>query len=277
LFFNICIRILLMSICLFCKTEGVFRTKEHIIPESLGNDTDVLENVICEKCQNYFGREIEKPALEKTNLAIWRTYFGILTKKRKLPSVNLDPPTRGVIPSFHSKTEWGVGFTAWEDGSTSLDVQNPWQKRGFINDKSEYNLVMTPWHLSILGRFLGKIGLEFLALTDINYAMGSKFNEIRTFVRFGNTKHLWPIYSGQRGKVEDLKSPIKWDGSKGSQEIDCYCYSLGKRITGETLFAFSIGTDEMLICLNHSIPKPDFEDSLVGVTLSCIYYPDGTW
>lgn len=266
-----------MSICLFCKTEGVFRTKEHIIPESLGNDTDVLENVICEKCQNYFGREIEKPALEKTNLAIWRTYFGILTKKRKLPSVNLDPPTRGVIPSFHSKTEWGVGFTAWEDGSTSLDVQNPWQKRGFINDKSEYNLVMTPWHLSILGRFLGKIGLEFLALTDINYAMGSKFNEIRTFVRFGNTKHLWPIYSGQRGKVEDLKSPIKWDGSKGSQEIDCYCYSLGKRITGETLFAFSIGTDEMLICLNHSIPKPDFEDSLVGVTLSCIYYPDGTW
>ncbi len=54
-----------MSTCLLCKTEGVFRTKEHVIPESLGNDTEIIENVICEKCRNYFGREIEKPALEK--------------------------------------------------------------------------------------------------------------------------------------------------------------------------------------------------------------------
>ncbi len=266
-----------MSVCLFCKTEGIFRTKEHIIPESLGNKTEIIRNVICEKCQNYFGREIEKPALEKTNLAIWRTYLGIQTKKRKLPSVNLDPPTRGAIPSFHPMTEYGIGFTAWEDGSMSLDIRNPCQERRFLNNKSEYTLVMTPWHLSILGRLLGKMGLELLSLTDTKYALSSEFDEIRSFVRFGNTKHLWPIYCRQRGNIEDLKSPIKWDGSKGSQEIDCYSHALAMTNIGESLFAFSVGTDDMLICLNHSVPKPDYEDILVGTKLSCVYYPDAEW
>ena len=88
-----------MSLCLFCKNEAKFRTKEHIIPESLGNDKDILHNAVCDKCQNYIGREVEKLALEKTNIAIWRTYLGITTKKKKLPSVNLDPPLKGIIPS----------------------------------------------------------------------------------------------------------------------------------------------------------------------------------
>lgn len=266
-----------MSICLFCRIEGIFQTKEHIIPESLGNDTGIIENIICEKCQNYFGREVEKPALEKTNLAIWRAYLGIRTKKKKLPSVNLDPPTTGVMPSFHPLTEFGIGFTAHEDGSISIDVSKPWQKKRLLQDESEYLLVMTPWHLSILGRLLGKMGLELLASTDINYALSSKFDEIRSFVRFGNTKHLWPIYYRQRGKIEDLKSPTIWDIYEGSQEIDCYAYCLGKRITGETLFAFSIGIDDMLICLNHSLPKRDYEEDLVGTKLVCLYYSDGVW
>lgn len=202
---------------------------------------------------------------------------GIRTKRHRLPSVNLDPPTRGVIPSFHPLTEFGIGFTSYEDGSTSIDLSKPWQKERFLQDKSEYRLVMTPWHLNILGRLLGKMGLELLASTNIEYALSSEFDEIRSFARFGSTKHLWPIYCRQSGEIQDLKSSIIWDGVKGSQEINCYCYCLGKRITGETLFAFSIGTDDMLICLNHSLPKQEYEDSLVGNNLLCVHYPDGEW
>lgn len=268
---------MLMSICLFCKTEGAFRTKEHIIPESLGNDTDILENVICDKCQNYFSREIEKPVLEKTNVAFWRTYLGIRTKRNHLPSVNLDPPIRGAIPSFHPLTDFGTGFTAHEDGSTSIDVNNPWKKESLLRDKSKYLLVMTPWHLSILGRFLGKIGLEFVALADINYALSPEFDQIRSFVRFGSTKHLWPIYYGQQGKLTELKGPIIWDGFEGRQEIECYRYSLGRKLTGGMVFAFSIGIDLMLICLSSDLPNQDIEDCVNDVKLSCLHYPDGTW
>jgi len=94
-----------MNVCLFCKTEGVFQTKKHIVPESLGNDTDFLKNTICDKCQNYLSREVEKPALEKTNIAFWRSYLGIKTKKKHLPSVNLNPPAGGAVPAFHPKRQ----------------------------------------------------------------------------------------------------------------------------------------------------------------------------
>jgi hypothetical protein len=266
-----------MGICLFCKKEAVFKTKEHIIPESLGNDTEILENVICDKCQNYLGREIEKPTLEKTNLAIWRTYLGIRTKRGKLPSIDLDPPIKRNIPSAHPLIEYGIGFKAWEDGSFSIEVRNPSKKRKIPGSNSVYHLVMTPWHLSILGRFLGKIGLEFLALNDITSALSSDFDEIRSYVRLGPTKHLWPIYCRQRGKIEDLKGPITWDEYGAKQQIDCYSYCMGVNNKGETLFGLSIGTDDMVICLNHSIPKIEYSEVLVGDRLSCVYYADSEW
>jgi len=268
-----------MSVCLFCKTEGVFQTKEHIVPESLGNDTDVLKNTICAKCQNYLGREVEKPALEKTNIAFWRSYLGIRTKKRHLPSVNLDPLARGAIPAFHPKADIGVGFTAHEDGSTSMDVDNPeFMNKLFCGNASKYLMVLSPWYLSMLGRFLGKVGLEYVCLADPDRAFGVQFDPMRAFIRYGSTKHLWPIYWGQQGSLDELKDPIVQDGPEGHQEILCYRYALGEIVeTGDMIFTFSIGIDIMAICLTSSLPIPAVEECVTGVKLSCVHYADGTW
>lgn len=264
--------------CLFCKTEGTFNTREHIVPESLGNDTDILYGVICGKCQNYFGTAIEKPALEQTPFAFWRSYLGIRTKENKLPHVNLDPPTKGALPSFHPSTDIGVGFSAHDDGTTSIDIDNTnFTKRLLSKDASKYHLVLTPWHLSILSRLIGKMGLEYLASVDLNYALTTEFDPIRSFIRRGSMKQLWPIYWGQHGELSELKGEIIWSGQVGSQEVECYRYALGKTINGATIFAFSIGTDLMLMCLSHRVPTPDLEKAIVGVKLSCVYYGDGTW
>jgi hypothetical protein len=266
-----------MAQCLFCRTQGNFRTREHIVPESLDNDTDILEGVICSSCQNYFGKEIEKAALEQTPIAFWRSYLGIRTKKKRLPSVNLDPPARGAIPAFHPVSDTGIGFSAHEDGSTSIDVDNPIFIQKLLQGKGKYQMVLSPWHLSIIGRFLGKIGLEYVALTDLDSALSNYFDDIRSFVRYGSTKHLWPIFWGQQGKLGELKGPIAWVGSEGHQEIECYRYALGKIKSGDMLFAFSIGIDIMLICLTTRSPLPEIEKSITGVELSCVYYADGTW
>lgn len=267
-----------MKPCLFCRIEGVFHTREHIVPESLGNDTDIIEGTICERCQNYFGKEVEKLALEQTPIAFWRSYLGITTKKKHLPSVNLDPPLKGAIPAFHPATDTGIGFTAHENGSTSIDVENPvFIERLLMDDTPNYRFVLSPWHLSILARFLGKMGLEYVALVDLDYALSAQFDHIRSFVRYGSTKHLWPIFWGQQGKLEELKGPIVWDGWEGSQEIECYRYALGKMMGGEMLFAFLIGIDLMVICLTGRLPNPDIEKSVAGVKLCCVYYPDGAW
>jgi len=267
-----------MRSCLFCRKTGIFQTREHIVPESLGNDTDILEGVICNSCQNYFGKELEKAALEQTPIAFWRSYLGIRTKKKHLPSVNLDPPARGAIPAFHSSSDTGIGFSAHEDGSTSIDVANSvFIQRLLSQDKGEYRMVLSPWHLSIIGRFMGKIGLEYVALANLDCAFSAQFDEIRSFVRYGSTKHLWPIYWGQQGKVEDLKEPIIWDRSEGHQKIECYRYAFGKMVGEEMLFAFSIGTDLMIICLTNRFPIPDIQDCIADIKLPCVYYSDGTW
>jgi hypothetical protein len=268
-----------MSKCLFCKKEGPFKTKEHIIPESLGNDTDILVDIICEECQNYFSREVEKPALEKTNIAFWRTYLGTPTKKKHLPSVNLDPPAPGALVSLHPATDTGIGFTSHKDGTVSIDGENPmFMKKLVSKDQGKYIMVLTPWHLSILGRFLGKIGLEYVAQFNLEDAFSVRYDNIRSFVRCGSLKHLWPIYWGEYGSLYDLKGPINYEGSDRIQEIECYKFNLGEMIkTSDKVFAFSIGTDLMVICLTNGLPYQDLENCVVGVKLSCVYYADGTW
>lgn len=264
--------------CLFCKASGEFSTVEHIVPRSLGNDTDILEGVVCNRCQNYLGRKVEKPALEKTPIAFWRGYLGIRTGEEHLPSVQLNPPAKGAIPSSHPLTDIGVGFTAHENGSTSIDVSSSAFMRKLISQNtSQYRLVLSPWHLSILGRFLGKMGLEYLAQVNVDHALDSKFDLIRSFIRYGSTKYLWPIFWGQQGEWADLKGPVVWDGQQGRQEIECYRYALGKTAKGEYLLAFSIGTDLMLLCLTHRFPSHALKKSVEGVNLSCIYYEEGTW
>ena len=109
---------------MFCRGPGPFNTVEHIVPESLGNDSDILEGLVCDKCQNYLGREVEKAALEKTPFAFWRSFLGIKTKKGKLPSVQLSPPAKGRIPATHPLTD-EIGFTAHQDGTTSVDIGTP--------------------------------------------------------------------------------------------------------------------------------------------------------
>src|SRR5262245_46529433 len=48
----------LIKRCLFCASEGnSFTSKEHVFPESLGNETIVLPpGVVCDKCNNYFSK-----------------------------------------------------------------------------------------------------------------------------------------------------------------------------------------------------------------------------
>jgi hypothetical protein len=262
------------SECLFCRGPGPFSTTQHIVPESLGNDNDVLDNAVCDACQSYLGREIEKPALEKTPIAVWRTLLSIPTKKKRLPHVQLDPPRTGRIRARHPFSDTGVGLTAHRDGSTSLDLEDPHIVRAIVDGrKSDYRMVLSPWHLHILSRFLGKMGLEFLALHDRPLAMSGKFDLLREYVRRGSLRYLWPIYWGQQGDMQSLRSVH----DDGTEIVECYRYGLGEDRQGKHLFAFAIGTDVMLLCLSEPSPAPELEHVVDGIHLRCIHYSDQSW
>lgn len=262
--------------CIFCRSCGDFKTVEHIIPESLGNTDDVLEGAVCDKCQNYLSREVERPALEKAPIAFWRTVLGTTTKRGKLPSVSLKPPTGGRLPATHAFTD-EVGFSAHADGTTSVDIETPEMAAVLCaSARGEFRLVLAPFHLSTLGRFLGKIGLELLASTDVRLALDGRYDALRKFVRFGTTSRLWAVYWGSQGEVDDFNESTVRQGEL-FVEHECYRYALGETTSGGHILAFGIGSDVWVILMAHRLPQRMAESSIEGIPLTCIFYPDGSW
>jgi hypothetical protein len=74
--------------CIFCKQDSTnSQSVEHIIPESLGNEELILDKgVVCDKCNNYFSREIEGPVLNLDGFRQLRFYELIESKRGRIPN-----------------------------------------------------------------------------------------------------------------------------------------------------------------------------------------------
>lgn len=73
--------------CIFCgECSTNSKSVEHIIPESLGNKTLILEKgVVCDKCNNYFSRKIEGPVLSLDGFKRLRFYNFVQNKAGNIP------------------------------------------------------------------------------------------------------------------------------------------------------------------------------------------------
>lgn len=72
----------------FCNQDSTeSKSVEHIIPESLGNDELILDKgIVCDKCNNYFSREIENPVLNLDGFKQLRFYELIKSKRGRIPN-----------------------------------------------------------------------------------------------------------------------------------------------------------------------------------------------
>lgn len=165
--------------CIFCKTtEGDFKTKEHILPESLGGgDWAVLpDGLMCDKCQNIFGSSIEQQALADYPLAYVRTFIGIPTKKGKVPWFN---SWEGEIAGSLSPGEF-----VYEPSSIFKEAE---EKGG----KTQIRLLAHPLKPSMICRFLLKMGLEVIAEKDTDYVFEEKFDKAREYALKGTKRDKW--------------------------------------------------------------------------------------
>jgi len=266
--------------CLFCNSIGPFSTKEHIVPESLGNDDLILNDNVCDKCQNYFGKEIENYILNKTPFAVWRAMLGIKTKVGKLPKIDMTQPktTKGRLPDKHTFHDNGVIFEAKSDGTHKIEITSKqmWQdiQQG---SRSSFHFVMTPKSLVMIGRFLGKIGLELLCLDNPTIARNESFDDIRSYVRKGTTLDIWPIFHFSAGNLDELVWLQPVFGAI-KEKVLCYSYSLFvadgliAQHNQYTLLRFTIGTDNWVICLNDRYPHPVIREQFKEDNLKLIWY-----
>ncbi len=185
--------------CLFCKkNSGSSISKEHVVPESLGNKRHILPpGWVCDKCNNYFARKVEAPFLETWYGTSSRFEMGIPNKKGRIPiGTGFHPQSRTKVDFKIDKD--GVSFFAAEgEDETKFINSIRTQSRGsfYISSAGEPELNYET------ARFIGKIALETLAYQWIdidgwNNELVDKveLDELRNYVRRGKPGLVWPIH-----------------------------------------------------------------------------------
>jgi hypothetical protein len=198
--------------CLFCKElSNGSRSREHIIPESLGNHTLILPvGVVCDRCNNYFAREVEKPFLE-------------LPLIRRLRYEQVVPTKRGRSPSLRTLAASGGGATLTAantraPGSLIFDeagdlVRLLGRRRAIVLSEDE---TLTS-SASQISRFVAKVALEYLAAQLYVHEGGVEYltdepnlDDLRDHVRRGKQR-TWPtsvrrIYNADARWAEEGRS-----------------------------------------------------------------------
>jgi hypothetical protein len=173
-------------------------TIEHIIPESLGNTDHVLpRGWVCDKCNNYFSRKIEKPFLDSMDIKAARFEMRVPSKRKRVP------PATGV----HSQSRTRVSVFFGRDGELFVCADEGEDESRWINSLKTHKrgtlylpAAQAPKIDYVVARFIAKVALEALAeraleIEGWNDELVEKreLDEIRKYVRTGNPGLIWPV------------------------------------------------------------------------------------
>lgn len=122
--------------CIFCKSDSSASVSlEHMVPESMGNVDHVLPlGAVCDSCNQYFARKIERPLLDSPLFRQVRARMEVPNKRGRVPRWAKEDgsarPDYRLMGRFLAKVGLEVlvlkvlGIPEWNDeivGNTQLD------------------------------------------------------------------------------------------------------------------------------------------------------------
>lgn len=189
--------------CIWCKNNSDSSTSvEHILPESFGNTQHILpRGWVCDSCNNYFARKIEKPFLDSDYAKSIRFQMNIPNKRGKIPSITARLlEAKQSIEIFKDNIDNTLSISI---DHLSEEKQNEVIKYLQTAKKGTFfsSIFSLPTNDRVLSRFIAKIGLEILAASCIDVPDSNveithhpTLDEIRKYVRYGEPiELLWPI------------------------------------------------------------------------------------
>lgn len=197
--------------CIFCLRDkhsgfSVFRTTEHIVPESLGGGewSELRQRRVCDQCQNYFGAKVEGAVLGDYPFNHFRTFNTLRTKK-------------GKMPFFIDRMEGE--FRAEQDGTLSYTPPDFFLGALLSGRKTQSCLLAETSHPQRVCQFLLKMGLELLS-EDLGVEIyGQEYEPARRVARFLDAAYEWfyvyrndPLLRAKQGLVglsRNEDSPIE--------------------------------------------------------------------
>ncbi len=236
--------------CIFCREDAALsRSREHILPESLGNTEHILPpGVICDRCNNYFARKIEGPLLETEYFRHARATMQVANKRNRVP------PQFGVVPQLRMAAD------VWLDGN-SISIQPKDRSRDgdlerFLKRNKGGSLWLPqPTHFDnrLMSRFLGKVAIEAsaerLGGTDgwrEEMLSQEAMEPLRRYVRVGDQKETWE-FSCRR-----LYSPDQVFGLGGTGYEILHEYSFLYTQDCELIFVLALFGEEFAINMGGS-------------------------
>jgi hypothetical protein len=186
--------------CIFCKNNSdKSKSIEHIIPESLGNKKATLpKGIVCDSCNNYFARKIEKVLLQTPFYKSLRSRYGIESKKRKIP---LD---LAYLPNGSEIEVELNGFIDPDDKTLRFNIPTKVDFNKFLNGEIKETYIPVSIDLQksvIVSRFLAKVGIEVIAYNfwesakDVSYLITEDlYNPLRNYARYGSGVKFWDYY-----------------------------------------------------------------------------------
>lgn len=187
--------------CIFCKADSsASRTIEHIIPESLGNTEHTLpQGVVCDGCNNYFARKIEKPLLDAAYFQLSRFRNSVANKKGRIPTakgIHLQSATVVEV----CKSDEGLSVYPMNEKDNDKFARSVLMKK-----TGSLILPVAPEQESdkrLMSRFIGKVAIEALAQRLIPIEGGQaeivgkvELDELRDYVRWNKDKCNWQFYT----------------------------------------------------------------------------------
>ena len=185
--------------CVFCKEcSDSSRSVEHIMPEALGNKNHTLPpGWVCDNCNNYFAREVEKPFLDTLYGRSSRFSMSVANKKGRIPTV-LGLHLQSRLTVEIAKNDDGLSFGAFLAKDEARWVASV---RSEASGSILIPALETPDLGRITARFIGKVGMEILTqrCLDVpgwNDELVDKtaLDELRRYVRMGQPATLWPVH-----------------------------------------------------------------------------------
>lgn len=227
------------------------KSVEHIIPESLWNTKQILSaGVVCDNCNNYFARKVEKPFLCSPDMEALRFHQAIPSKKGRIPSI------KGAISGSKSPIK---AHRTIEDDEVVMDIELDSEQFELTkNGKSSELYLPIGFEKPIVketSRFLAKVAIEGLAqkvmntLGGIEYIVNEiQFDPIRNHARYGRPK-MWPYFSR---RIYDANDNKEIHGKKGQLVHE---YDFLHTNQGEVYFVLALYGVEMTI----NVGGPDID------------------
>lgn len=232
--------------CLVCRcSDGGFRSREHALPESLGNTEIILPpGVVCDRCNNKQLAVLDQVLCEFMPIKMRRTMLGVRSKAGSVPTTRLDG---GTIE--HS----GPGSLRFEGDGDEPMLRETFRHGDTVGLSLEMRggNRMTPRYGAQLSRALLKAALEIASLDHGALMFEARFDHVRKAILGG--RRFGFVVVGRTGDPDDDSVSLTYDLVQDGS--DWRMWVIGR------FFGVTLATDSRL-------PRPTLDMGEVAIVLA---------